>query len=84
MEVIFVRVSAFDPVLRPFGEGHAVPGVFVRAIAARLGPTGPAGHFELVRRGRSPGLISRNLISCIVWASWFCFPPPAGIGGSGG
>ena len=44
-----------DAVLRAFDERHAVPAVFVRAVAARLGFTaGPARYLDFCAPRREP------------------------------
>src|SRR6476661_8834234 len=47
LKLVVVGIEDFDSVLRSFGERHAVPGVFVRAVLARCRLPGPAGHFKL-------------------------------------
>jgi hypothetical protein len=47
VQLIVVGIEQFDAVLRAFGERHAVPDLFVRAVLARLGLASPARHFEL-------------------------------------
>ena len=46
-QLIVEGVKYFNSILSRLGKGHAVPGVFVRAVLARRRLAGPAGHFEL-------------------------------------
>src|SRR5580658_4801315 len=55
-QFVFIRVKELDSILRPLGEWGAMPGVFVRIIGARLGLTGPAGHFYLGAPRRQSGI----------------------------
>jgi hypothetical protein len=45
-QLVGVRVEDLDAIMRGLREGNAVPGVFVRAVDARLGLAGPSGNFE--------------------------------------
>jgi hypothetical protein len=47
VQLIVEWIEQFDAVLRAFGERHAVPDLFGRAVLARLGLARPARHFEL-------------------------------------
>ena len=46
-QFVVERIEQLDAVLRAFDERHAVPGVFVRAVPARLRLAGPARHLHL-------------------------------------
>jgi hypothetical protein len=50
-----------NPVLRAFGEGGAMPGVFLRSVGARFSLAGPAGHFELGPAQREPRVYQPEL-----------------------
>jgi hypothetical protein len=45
-QFVVVGIKDFNAVLRPFGEGRAMPSIFLRAIGAWLRLAGPARHFE--------------------------------------
>src|SRR6516165_1454260 len=47
MKLIRIGIEDFDAVLRALGERRAMPGIFLRAVFARLRQSGPAWHFEL-------------------------------------
>src|SRR6516165_3749809 len=65
-KLVVIWIEDFNAVLRALSERRAMPGIFLRAVGARLGLTRPARHFELGAAGASPGFTSRILTCCIV------------------
>src|SRR5262252_715003 len=55
-KLVVIWIEDFDAVLRALGKRRAVPGIFLRAVGARLGLTRPARHFELGAARREPGI----------------------------
>src|ERR1700689_5491324 len=47
VQLVLLRVKDLDAVLRAFGEGRAMPGIFVRAGGSPRRLPAPARHFEL-------------------------------------
>src|SRR5215472_4267443 len=55
-KLVVIWIEDFDAVLRALRERRAMPGIFLRAVSARLGLTRPARHFELGAARREPGI----------------------------
>src|SRR5215469_5356853 len=55
-KLLIMRIEHLDAVLRAFGEGCAMPSIFLRAVGARLWLAGPARHFELGPSRRELGI----------------------------
>src|SRR6185437_2357836 len=46
VQLVLVGIEDLDAVLGAFGEGGAMPGIFVAAVGARRRLAGPARHFQ--------------------------------------
>src|SRR6516162_9840570 len=55
-KLVVIWIEDFNAVLRALSERRAMPGIFLRAVGARLGLTRPARHFELGAARREPGI----------------------------